>query len=182
MKSGRSPAGVDCPTAMVSCRSLAPARRNVLCSRQLHGSTAVPHLQFYTSPQSNSVPPMPLDIYAPPTRMLFTGMWTVRVEDVSGRFLPLTHPPSFLKRMCRGRKYSLSFTMYPMTPMIKKPIPTACEMRRNSRRSATFAEYVSESLSQVMKMPPFRDHCGSVSKGSKETYACCNGSRIHGRP
>lgn len=34
------------------------------------------------------------------------------------------------------RVYILSLTTYPITPMIKKPIPTAWEMRRNSRRSA----------------------------------------------
>jgi hypothetical protein len=57
-------------------------------------------------------------------------MWTRKEKSIPLVFLCFWYAQS------RGRKYSLSLTMYPITPMIKKPMPTAWEMRRNSRLSA----------------------------------------------
>jgi hypothetical protein len=61
--------------------------------------------------------------YAPPTRTLFTGMWTKLISTWEGK-------------VAGTGVNILSLTMYPMKPMIRKPVPTAWLILMNSRLSA----------------------------------------------
>lgn len=45
--------------------------------------------------------------------------------------------------MVRNHGYVLSLMRYPIAPMMRKPIPTACEILINSLRSATYDMSVS---------------------------------------
>lgn len=50
---------------------------------------------------------------------------------------------SLIPSMVGSRRYILSLTIYPMTPIIKKPMPTAWLIRKNSRLSAVTKVSVS---------------------------------------
>ena len=68
-----------------------------------------------------------------------------------------------LQHMCRCVYILLSLTMYPITPMIRKPMPTAWLMRRNSRRSAKGKHIL---LARYTHPPPRCLECVVL------TYAC----------
>lgn len=73
--------------------------------------------------------------YAPPTNMLLTGICTAHPHLSA----PASHSPDLI---FEGQRI-LSLTTYPITPMIRKPMPTAWLMRKNSRRSARYHMLVS---------------------------------------
>lgn len=79
----------------------------------------------------------------------------------SSSFRPTLRPHIIFVHEVTLRVYILSLTTYPITPMIKKPIPTAWEMRRNSRRSAVSS--VSSSSSRTF--PLSRPHLSGSSGG-----------------
>lgn len=73
----------------------------------------------------------------------------------------------------------LNLTIYPITPMIRKPRPTAWLMRRNSRWSA--GTRISERARRAERMKELRRATGRRKAGRGGTYVCYTASRTGGR-